>query len=89
MPNPGTISAKSPKNSKVAQQVLSNIAKIARLSVIIGTDLLAVILLFVEPDDTDLWLQNFLLSKGAAIILFAAAYKVYKHWNNKNYLPKL
>lgn len=89
MPNSRLISAQNLNNSKVAQQVLSNILKYARLSVIIGTATLATILLFVEPENTELWLQNFLLSKGAALVLFAAAHKVAKHWNRKNYLPKL
>lgn len=84
----GTISAISLNDSKVAQQqVINHIAKYARLAVICGTLVLALLLLFADPESTDLWLSNFILSKIAAGILFIAIVAVAKHWDSKNLLP--
>lgn len=87
MPNPRTISAISLNDSKVAQQqVINHIAKYARLSLLCGVSVLALLLLFA---DTNVSASNFILSKVAAAVFFAAIAVVAKHWNKKNLLPQL
>lgn len=90
MPNSRTISAISLNNSKVAQHVtINHIAKYARLVLLCGVSVLAVLLLIADPENSELWLSNFILSKVSAGVLFTAIATVAKHWNSKNLLPNL